>query len=575
VRYHALACDFDGTLAHDGRISDETADAVARLRKTGRRLVMVTGRQVEDLLAIVAAPVLELFDLIVAENGAVVYVPATRATRTLAEPPAPELVQTLRRRKVEPLSVGRVIVATERPHEVTALEVIQKLGLELQVIFNKGSVMLLPSGVNKATGLAAALEQIGMSMHNVVAVGDAENDHALLASAECAVAVANSVPTLKQRADLVTTGANGAGVRELCDRLIANDLRDLAAALERHDIPLGTDAGGHQVRLPAYGAVVLVAGSSGGGKSTFAAGLIERLGERHYQHCIIDPEGDYTEDRGAVVLGDAEHAPSLSEITEILEKPRQNAVVNLLAVPLEERPRTFEGLFARLQEIRARHGRPHWIIIDEVHHLLPAGWDPGVLRRRDDLMGLVMITVHPHHVAPPVLAAVDAIIAIGAAPADTIHSFGEALGEPVPAGAGVELQSGEAIVWWRSRRQPPLWMRSIPPEEERRRHRRKYMDGELEPDHSFYFRGAEGKLNLRAQNLSLFLQLGDGVDDATWRYHLKRGDYSRWLRDAVKDPALVSAIEAIERGPDTPAGEARRRVRAAIEHLYTAPSEQV
>ena len=48
------------------------------------------------------------------------------------------------------------------------------------MIFNKGAVMILPSGVNKATGLAAALEELGLSPHNVVGVGDAENDHAFL-----------------------------------------------------------------------------------------------------------------------------------------------------------------------------------------------------------------------------------------------------------------------------------------------------------------------------------------------------------------------------------------------------------
>ena len=119
MRYHALACDYDGTLAFEGRIAPATSDAIRSLRASGRRPVMVTGRQVQDLLAI--CPDIDLFDMIVAENGAVVYVPATRVERTLAEPPPPELVRRLRQRGVEPLDVGRVIVATERPHEVAAL----------------------------------------------------------------------------------------------------------------------------------------------------------------------------------------------------------------------------------------------------------------------------------------------------------------------------------------------------------------------------------------------------------------------------------------------------------------------
>jgi hydroxymethylpyrimidine pyrophosphatase-like HAD family hydrolase len=228
VRYHALATDYDGTLATDGRVSVDTANAIRALRKSGRRALMVTGRQIEELLAI--CPEVELFDRVVAENGAVMYSPETGVARALAEPPPPQLVPRLRSLGVEPLSVGRVIVATERPYEVVALEVIQQLGLELQVIFNKGSVMLLPSGVNKATGLAAALAELGLSPHEVVAIGDAENDHALLASCGCAVAVANAVPSLKQHADLVTTAEAGAGVCELVARLLTSDLAELGVS---------------------------------------------------------------------------------------------------------------------------------------------------------------------------------------------------------------------------------------------------------------------------------------------------------------------------------------------------------
>lgn len=69
--------------------------------------------------------------------------------------------------------MGRVIVATWEPHQTTVLEVIRELGLELHVIFNKGAVMILPSGVNKATGMAATLDELGLSPHNTVGIGDA------------------------------------------------------------------------------------------------------------------------------------------------------------------------------------------------------------------------------------------------------------------------------------------------------------------------------------------------------------------------------------------------------------------
>ena len=218
MRYLALATDYDGTLAHDGRVDEPTLAALERLRESGRKLILVTGRELDELLGIF--PQIDLFDRVVAENGALLYRPETREEKVLGERPPDAFVEALRERGVEPISVGRVIVATWEPHETAVLEAIRDLGLELQVIFNKGAVMVLPSGVNKATGLAAALDELGLSPHNVVGVGDAENDHAFLTLCEFAAAVANALPMLKERADLVTRGDHGAGVVELIDQLI-------------------------------------------------------------------------------------------------------------------------------------------------------------------------------------------------------------------------------------------------------------------------------------------------------------------------------------------------------------------
>jgi HAD superfamily hydrolase (TIGR01484 family) len=226
MRYLVLATDYDGTLATHGRVDEATIEALHRLRESGRKLVMVTGRELDELHTVF--PHIDLFERIVAENGALIYDPQTRQEKALASAPPAEFVAALKQRGVEPLSVGRVIVATCEPHEKTVLDVIRELGLELQVIFNKGSVMVLPSGVNKATGLAAALDELGFSPHNVVGVGDAENDHAFLESCECSVAVANALPALRNRVDLVTSRTHGAGVVELIDKLIANDLSEVA-----------------------------------------------------------------------------------------------------------------------------------------------------------------------------------------------------------------------------------------------------------------------------------------------------------------------------------------------------------
>ena len=116
-------------------------------------------------------------------------------------------------------------MATVEPHEVSVLQTIKEMGLELEVIFNKGSVMILPTGVNKATGLREGLSRIGLSTRYTIGVGDAENDHAFLRICGCGIAVANALPILKERADFVTERPHGEGVAELIDQLLANNFQ--------------------------------------------------------------------------------------------------------------------------------------------------------------------------------------------------------------------------------------------------------------------------------------------------------------------------------------------------------------
>ena len=227
MRFRALATDYDGTLAHDGIVDEPTLAAVDRLRASGRLAIMVTGRELKDLL--LTFPHIDRFDRVVAENGAMVYNPAGNEIRMLTEPPSEAFLAALVARRV-PLSVGHSIVATIEPYEKDVLDVIRDLGLEWHVIFNKGSVMALPSGITKATGFAAALKELDLNASEVVGIGDAENDHAFLAACGLAVAVSNALPSIKERAHWVTQQPRGAGVMELIDRLIADDLADFPAA---------------------------------------------------------------------------------------------------------------------------------------------------------------------------------------------------------------------------------------------------------------------------------------------------------------------------------------------------------
>jgi hydroxymethylpyrimidine pyrophosphatase-like HAD family hydrolase len=218
MRYCALACDYDGTLAWDGVVSEQTLEALQRLKASGWRLLLVTGREIDDLLAHFSQPI--LFDRIVAENGAVLYRPEAKEQRLLSRSPPGKLIDALREEGIQPLSVGRVIVATRVPQEHAVIKIIRQLGLELQVIFNKSAVMVLPTGVNKATGLAAALKELKLRPERVVGIGDAENDHALIDICGFAATVANALPALREHADWVAPSANGAGVAELIEKLL-------------------------------------------------------------------------------------------------------------------------------------------------------------------------------------------------------------------------------------------------------------------------------------------------------------------------------------------------------------------
>lgn len=243
MQYLALATDFDGTLATDGQIDAATLTALTRWRDAGRKLILITGRQFDDLLQVF--PAIDQFDQVVAENGAFLYDPKTKTEKPLAERPSREFIDRLRQQinqtgqsqsipeefnklvkdsDLEAFGVGRVIVATWTPYETIAQALIQDMNLDLQIILNKGAVMILPIGVDKVSGLQAALAELRLSPESVVGVGDAENDTAFLKLCGYAVAVANALPEVKAQMDFVTQASRGAGVVELIDRLLTAEL---------------------------------------------------------------------------------------------------------------------------------------------------------------------------------------------------------------------------------------------------------------------------------------------------------------------------------------------------------------
>ena len=541
MRYVVFASDYDGTLAAHGQVDPAMGDRLRQLKATGRRLVLVTGREMKHLALVF--PDYHLFDYVVAENGGLIVDCATGEEIPLGPPPDAAFVRQLGQRGVHPLSVGKVILATWEPHEATVIETIKTTGSELQVIFNKGAVMILPSGINKATGLLALLHHLHLSIHNTVAIGDAENDLSLLQAAECAVAVANALPSVKAQADWVTQGSHGAGVAQLIDRLIENDLAGFDGDLTRHHLQLGDTEKGPFVISP-YQRGILLAGVTGGGKSTFTTVILETLLHHDYQFCLIDPEGDYLQLPDVTVVGNETSVPPLDEIHQLLKEPGQSLVICALSVPLTDRPSFFSHLLEVLTNLRIEYGRPHWLILDEAHHLLPLSSTMIADRMPADFNNFIIISTSPHALHPCVLGKIGTLITIGDNPRYPFEQFGETLHRPVPEDIPA-LGELDICVWRLDTGEPPFKAHYQQPRQLQQRHKRKYATGDM-GENSFVFTGPEGRLHLVANNLMLFAHIAEGIDEDTWSWHLHRHDYAAWFRDTIHDEELAGVAQSAE-----------------------------
>jgi hydroxymethylpyrimidine pyrophosphatase-like HAD family hydrolase/energy-coupling factor transporter ATP-binding protein EcfA2 len=564
--FMALAADYDGTIAHDGIVAKDTVSTLKRFKESGRKLLLVTGRELPDLKRVF--PELGLFDKVVAENGALIYTPASEEEKPISTAPSPDFVKALKKRGVKPLSVGHCIVATWEPHQTSCLEVINDLGLELEIIFNKGAVMVLPSGVNKATGLAAALKELGLSPHNVVGIGDAENDHAFMRACGLSVAVANALPAVKDTADLVTKGERGDGVKELAKKLIKKD-HDLGIS-RRDGIRISTDDDSDVEIWPTD--TLLIAGSSGVGKSTLATALTERFVEGGYQFCIVDPEGDYDGLNGAVGVGDAKTEPTAAQAVSLLDAVDTNVILNMLAVKVEERPDFATGVLPELAQFRLKTARPHWLIVDEAHHLLPKNHQGVAQIVSGKLPGGIFITVHPDMLSPEALKLVTAVVAIGPKADDVIAALCKGAGIKPPAKAAPPKDKKRVLFWRPGTDKKPRLVKVIEPKQSLKRHSRKYAEGTLDEKGSFYFRGPDNAMKLRAQNLMIFQQIAEGIDDKTWEHHLRKGDYSDWFRNQIRDKKLAAETREAEKDEALSPRESRKIVLDAVRKRYTAPA---
>ncbi len=451
MRYTAVALDFDGTIAHDSEVPGTVIEGLQRLKETGRKLLLVTGRELPELLSIFKG--IGIFDRVVAENGALLYRPHNGERVELGEAPPPKLVEMLLARGV-PISVGQSIIATVEPHETVVLETIRALGLERPVIFNKGAVMILPPGINKASGLRHALQELGLSARNLVAAGDAENDPALLDSAEYSVAVANAITTLKEAADRVTNGPRGDGVLEVIADLIEHDLTKAPPKRERRALSIGKDAAGREVTVAPAGVSMLVTGGHGSGKSSFTRRMLERLCTAGYQFCVLDGRGEYLDFQPAVVFGTQETLPDPFEILTALEKPDVQAVVCLAAVLPAKRAAFFEKLNFELRALREKTGRPHWLVIDEAQELTPR-MDTVAAEREPPAENTIYVTSDPSAIDPRIVASAQIVVVRGANARQSLEALAGVLPSDRPPEPLRAPGESEALVWFRRSGQAP------------------------------------------------------------------------------------------------------------------------
>lgn len=545
-RPRLVAFDYDGTLTTSSRPSDDTLAALARLRADGVQLVLSTGRILDELLA-EFADVADHFDALVVENGAVIDIDGRRITT--APPVDPALSAGLATCGVAHRS-GDVIVAGAAADEHIVLDQLARLGLECQLVHNRSELMILPSGVNKGVGLHAALARLGVSPHDTIAVGDAENDHSLLTAAELGVAVANAVDSLAGVADVVLDEPDGAGIRSLVDDLTAD--ATLWHRRRHPELTVGIGSDGRPVQIPAHPTNMIVTGGSGGGKSYLAGLIAEQLIDLDYSVLVVDPEGDHVgldALRPAVVLGDDGPPPSPDTVVNLLKRSDACVVVDLSALTPDGRHDYLTDLPAKVEASRRTLGRPHWVIIDEAHQSITA--TEAALGAIDPAAsGYCLITWRPDELPAPLVAGTDTVLALTADDPDTTVVDLIAAITDRPRRDIAQLltgPSGSVLVATRHTTGPPQLAHIAPRHTAHLRHEHKYDADGTSPHRAFWFRDEHDRPSgAVAHNLhELETELAH-CDRTILRHHAPLGDFSRWILHVFHDRQLAAAVAAIE-----------------------------
>ena len=369
MKLGAIALDYDGTIATHGVMHADVRAAIGVARDAGVAVILATGRRLDDLKQV--AGDLGCFDVVVAENGAVLDFPLRGRHVLLGRPPATTFVEELTRRGVV-FEAGECLVEADAATSGSIIDVIHALQQPLVLTFNRGRVMVLPQAIGKSTGLREALTTLRLSIHNTIAIGDAENDHDLLDACEVGTAVEWGSPVLLAVADDVIRGSGPEAVAGYI-REMARRGELTAAQMGRRRILLGHQHDGTAVSLAVRGRPVVIAGEPGTGKSWLAGLMCEQLILQGYSLCVIDPEGDYASLEAlpnVVVLGGDDPPPRVRELTRALRHPDISVVIDLSRMRHRDKLQYLETVMDLLLRLRRQTGLPHRIVVDEAHYLL-------------------------------------------------------------------------------------------------------------------------------------------------------------------------------------------------------------
>lgn len=548
MKFGVLALDYDGTIARDGVLDSQVRAAIAEVRAHGIAVVVATGRILSELQQV--AGNLDFVDAVVAENGAVLWFPNGHS-RLLGNPPSLAFLVELKRRGLE-FKVGQCVVELDAASAPQVLTVIREQELPLALLFNRGRLMVLPQGVSKGIGLREGLTTLRLSVHNAIAIGDAENDHNLLSACEIGIAVSWGSQTLQSVADDVLYGDGPAAVAAYI-RESAVKVRLPLERIGQHRLLLGTAEDGLVVKIAIRGRNALIAGDPRSGKSWVTGLACEQLILQGYSICVIDPEGDYRTLEslpGVVVFGGDDPPPELPDLARVLRHPDMSIIIDLSHVAYDEKVSYLKSLLPMLAAIRRATGLPHRIVIDEAHYFLH---EPNVRELLDLTLGAyTLVTYRLSDLHPELRKTIEGVIVKRTTEPREIQTLLEMAGPKENTSEWkaifASLEMGQAVLLpgIEEAEGKLLKFQLFPRLTSHVRHKAKYLDVQLIMEQGFLFTENGKTFGAPARTLKEFVSLLASVPSTVIEGHAHRGDFSRWVAEVFRDHFLASDIRKVE-----------------------------